>query len=148
MLWSAIRISTAFIVRNFATHLAAFVPTEHIGFMHQAYTEKCNVSLSDFKRMYARCRQECFSFCVWNKHLKIGDGCCSCHSKWEAGAAATSAHTYLFRPTPSYQSPIWRTIFNPKYCMEITSRPHCCMHGRSMLTEFLHCSGMLWEWWG
>jgi hypothetical protein len=45
-------------------------------------------------------------------------------------------------------SPIWRKIFNPKYLMEFKSRPHCCTRGRSMLTEFLHGSGVRWEWWG
>jgi len=36
-------------------------------------------------------------------------------------------------------------IFDPKYCLDLKSRPHCCMHGTSILTEFLHDSVMLWE---
>jgi hypothetical protein len=85
---------------------------------------------------------------VPDKHLKIGAGYCSCHSQWEDGVSATSVHTYLFRPSPSYQSPIWSIIFDPKYWIDVKSRPQCCMHGKSMLTEFLHGSHMLWEWWG
>jgi len=29
--------------------------------------------------------------------------------------------------------------------MEVKSLPHYCMHGRLMLTEFLHGSCMLWD---
>jgi len=61
----------------------------------------------------------------------------------QVGASATSAHSYLFRPSPSYQSPILCIIFDPKYCMEVKSLLHCCMRGSSMLTEFLRGMGMV-----
>jgi len=35
--------------------------------------------------------------------------------------------------------------------MEVKSRPHSSMHGKSMFTEFpefLHGRRTLWEWWG
>jgi len=102
--------------------------------------------------MYASCRLVCVPLphqqCICDLHLKNKYWLLFISLKpWSWSSSNLCSHIFVQANSWPLESKLMYNIW-PKIPHGIKSRPHCCMHGRSMLTEFLHGSGMLWEWWG